>query len=85
MLDLGLSLSAEHDFGIDDRRITASLSGVPGSSFTIEDRDLQDNTAVLGAGIGFRRKNTSVSLRYRGRFNGDFDSHALMASLRYEF
>lgn len=84
-LDLDLSIGVNHDFGIDDRKVTAGLLNAPGTSFTIDDRDLEATSAVFGAGLTFRRHNTMASLLYRGQFNGDRNSHAIMATVGIKF
>ena len=84
-LDIDLGLGINHDFRIDDRKVTAGLVSAPGTSFAIPERDVEDTSGVLGVGLAFKRRDTTASLRYRGEFNGDQNNQAVFATLQIEF
>ena len=85
MLDLHASLGLNHDFDIDDARISYSYAGAPGDVFVIDDRDLERNSAVFGAGISYTSGNSSISLDYRRLQNNDFNNDSIFAGLEVRF
>jgi outer membrane autotransporter protein len=75
-----------HDFDIDDRVITSSFAGSPGTSFSIKGQEVERNGATLGAGITFvHRSGLSTSLKYRGEFREKYKSNGVMGELRFMF
>jgi len=81
-----LSAAWLHDFDLDDRTITAAFAGSPGSSFSMKGQDVERDGATLGAGIIFLHKSgLSTSLKYRGEFREDYQSHGIMGELRFAF
>jgi len=81
-----LSSTWLHDFDIDDRVVTASFAGSPGSSFSVKGQDVMINGATLGAGVTFLHKGgLSTSLQYRGEFREGYQSHGIMGELRFKF
>jgi uncharacterized protein with beta-barrel porin domain len=75
-----------HDFDVDDRPITASLVGAPGTSFTVQGQDVGQDGAVLGLGLTYVQGNgLAASLRYEGEFRDDSDTHALLGEVRISF
>ena len=81
-----LSAAWLHDFDMDDRVVTASFAGSPGSSFSMKGQDVERNGATLGAGIIFLHKSgLSTSLKYRSEFREDYRSHGIMGELRFAF
>jgi outer membrane autotransporter protein len=84
-LDWHASLGLNHDFDIDDARISYSYAGAPGDSFRIDDRDLDNNSAVFGAGVSYTRGSSTISLDYRRQQNDDYDNDAIFAGLVVRF
>jgi len=76
----------DHDFDLDDRRITAALDGSPTMTFVTDGRDIDKDGIVLGAGLTLIRKNNlSLSVKYTGEFRSHYEVHALTGGIRYEF
>jgi uncharacterized protein with beta-barrel porin domain len=49
-------------------------------------QDVERDGATLGAGIIFLHKSgLSTSLKYRGEFREDYQSHGIMGELRFAF
>jgi uncharacterized protein YhjY with autotransporter beta-barrel domain len=75
-----------HDFDIDDRVITSSFAGSPGTSFSIKGQDVEKNGATLGTGITFIHKSgLSTSFKYIGEFREKYKSNGVMGELRFTF
>lgn len=86
--DLVTDLSAAwaHDFGIDDRVITAGFAGAPNTSFALQGQDAQRNGLNLGAGLSYvNKKGLTATLRYQGDVRESFRSHAVFGELRINF
>jgi len=76
----------EHDFDLDDRRITAAFDGSPATTFVTDGRDIDKDGIVLGAGVTLIRKNNlSLSVKYTGELRSHYEAHALTGGIRYEF
>lgn len=76
----------DHDFDLDDRRITAAFDGAPATTFVTDGRDIDRDGLVLGAGLTvIRRNNLSLSLKYTGELRSHYKAHALAGGMRYEF
>ena len=82
-----VTVAWNYDFGIDDRVVTASFASAPGTSFSVNGQDPENNGLVVGAGITFMSRNGfSSSLKYRGDFRNGYQSHGILGELlRYEF
>ena len=80
-IDLHASLGLNHDFNIDDARISYSYAGAPGDVFVIDDRDLERNSAVFGAGVSYTSGYSSFSLDYRRLQNNDFNNDSIFAGV----
>jgi outer membrane autotransporter protein len=81
-----VSAAWSYDFDIDDRVITASFEGSPGTAFSIDGQPVEKNGAVLGVGLTFLHKSGfSTSLRYRGEFREKYQSHGVMGEFRLMF
>jgi uncharacterized protein with beta-barrel porin domain len=67
--------------------VTASFAGAPGTSFSVNGQDPESSGLVVGAGITFMSRNGfSSSLKYRGDFRNNYQSHGILGELlRYEF
>ncbi len=76
----------DHDFDLDDHRITAAFDGSPTMTFVTDGRDIDKDGIVLGAGLTLiRRNNLSLSVKYTGEFRSHYEVHALAGGIRYEF
>lgn len=76
----------DHDFDIDDRRITAAFDGSPSMTFVTDSRDIDKNGVILGAGLTLINKDSvNISMRYMGELRNHSKSHALTVGIRYEF
>jgi uncharacterized protein with beta-barrel porin domain len=80
------SLGWNYDFDIDDRAITASLEGSPGTAFSVEGQHAGRSGAAVGTAVNFfANRGFSGSLRYSGEFRQLEQAHSLLAELRVEF
>ncbi len=76
----------DHDFDLDDRRITAAFDSSPATTFVTAGRDIDKDGIVLGAGLTFIRKNNlSFSVKYTGELRSHYEAHSLGGGVRYEF
>ena len=81
-----VTVAWDHDFDLDDRRITAAFEGAPTTTFVTDGRDIDRDGLVLGAGLTVIRKNNlSLSLTYTGELRRHYTAHALAGGMRYEF
>jgi outer membrane autotransporter protein len=81
-----LKASWLHNFDIDNRPITASFTGFPGTAFVVTGKDIENNGASVGAGITYLHKSgITISLDYTGEFWGSYESNGVYGQLRYEF
>jgi outer membrane autotransporter protein len=81
-----ISAAWNYDFDVDDRMITASFAGAPGTSFSVQGQDVEQHGATVGAGLTFISKvGLSASLKYHGEFRGNYQAHGFLVGLRYEF
>ncbi len=68
-----LNIAWIHDFDIEDRAITARFAGSPGTSFTLEGRDVQSDGIRLGGALTFAgRKAFTVSVSLNAEFREDY-------------
>ncbi len=81
-----LTLSWDHDFDIDNRRIIAAFDSSPAATFITDSRDIDKDGAIVGANVTFiNHKNVSISVRYAGEFRSHYEAHSLSGRIRYEF
>lgn len=81
-----ISAAWNYDFAVDDRIITASFAGAPGTSFSVRGQDVEPHGAIVGAGLTFISKGgLSASLKYNGEFRENYQAHGILVDLRYEF
>jgi uncharacterized protein with beta-barrel porin domain len=81
-----LKAAWSYDFGIDNRLITTSFEGSPGTQFSIKGQPVERSGAVVGAGLTFIHKSGfSSSIRYSGEFREKYKSHGVIGELRYTF
>ncbi|MDI6451289.1 autotransporter outer membrane beta-barrel domain-containing protein [Anaerobaca lacustris] len=80
------TIAWDHDFDLDDRRITAAFEGAPATTFVTDGRPIDRDGVVLGGALTVIRKNNlSLSLRYTGELRSHSRAHALTGGIRYEF
>lgn len=79
------TLAYGHDFDIDDVSINYAFLGEPTSSFNVDDRDISEGSAILGAGLAYQNGQNTLSLDYRGQFNSDYEHHFVGARFIYTF
>ena len=84
-LDWHASAAWNYDFDIDNAQLKYAYAGAPGAFFTIDARNLDQNSAVAGAGVTYLGRASSLSLDYRGVFNSDYDDQALGMTLSFRF
>jgi outer membrane autotransporter protein len=81
-----ISATWNYDFAVDDRIISASFAGAPGTSFSVRGQDVEPHGAIVGAGLTFISKGgLSASLKYNGEFRENYQAHGILGELRYEF
>jgi len=69
-------LAWNHDFGIDDRTVTAAFAGNPDDSFTIDGQDIQRDGATLGLGLRLvMSRGWGASLRYDRVQRSDYQAN----------
>jgi outer membrane autotransporter protein len=82
--EVGIAWS--HDFDVDDRDITASFTGAPGSSFTIAGRDIDHDGVTVDVGLTMLHESGwSAALKYNGDFRDDFEAHGVIGEVGYAF
>jgi len=75
-----------YDFDLDDRVVKSSFAGQPGTAFSIEGTDVEQNGAAVGIGITFQGKSGfKPSLKYAGEFSDGYNAHGVTGELRWEF
>jgi outer membrane autotransporter protein len=75
-----------YDFDVDDRAITTSYAGAPGTTFSIPGQPVARHGAILGAGLTFvHRSGLSTALRYTGELRNDYQAHGVLGEVRVEF
>ena len=82
----GVSAAWSHDFDLDDRTITSSFTAAPGTSFSVQGREMEPDGAVLGAGVTYLGKTgVSASIKYSGGFRKEYTAQGIYGEFRYEF
>jgi outer membrane autotransporter protein len=81
-----LSLAWNYDFAIDDRLITASFTGSPNASFSVQGQDIERNGARLGGGVAYvNKKGLTSSMYYDAELRNGYIAQGLTGEIRYEF
>ena len=81
-----LSLAWNYNFNIDDSLITASFTGAPNATFSVEGQDIARNGARIGGGVAYISKsNLASSLYYTAELRNGYVANSLMGEIRYEF
>jgi outer membrane autotransporter protein len=75
-----------HEFGDASQSLSASLVGVPGSSFSAIGINFGRDSAIVGAGMSLELSpDAKVFLDYDGKFSQRFQEHAISGGLRLKF
>ena len=80
-----LSAAWKYDYAVDDRTIVSGFSGVPGSAFPVDGRNIDKSAALVGAGTLFQRDRWSASLEYLGEYRGDYIAHGVFGRVGFAF
>jgi outer membrane autotransporter protein len=73
-----LVLSWNHDFGLDDRPVTAAFEGDPSMTFTFDGQDVQRDGGSLGAGLSYlTTSGWKASVRYDRLQRSDYRANSL--------
>ncbi len=81
-----LRLAWAHEFGNTDRDVKASFSGTPGTTFTMDGVEPEEDSAMVGLGANFYMTDTfTFYVDYDGEFRSDYEGHALSGGIRYGF
>jgi outer membrane autotransporter protein len=84
-IDWSLSVSYNHDFGIDNTALRYAYEGAPTSTFRFSDRELSNSSIALGGALAYTRGRTTLALDYRGQANADAEQHILGTRFSYAF
>jgi uncharacterized protein YhjY with autotransporter beta-barrel domain len=80
------ALAALHyDFEIETDEIRFAWAGAPGTTFTLDARDVAAESTLFGAGVSYVGRRSALALDYRGVFNSDYDDQALGLRLTFAF
>ena len=75
-----------HEFLDDNDEVTAAFVGQPGSSFTAIGSEFGRDAAVVGAGLTLRVTDSiDAFVDYDGRFQSDYQAHAVSGGLRFSW
>ncbi len=80
-----LSVAWKHDYNVDDRTIRSGLEGAPGTSFAVDGQSIEQNGAMVGAGVLFLREHFTVSAEYLGEFRRDYMANGVFARVGFPF
>ena len=81
-----LRLGWNHEFLDASQKITASLSGVPGSSFSAAGIAFGRDAALVGAGMSLELSpDAKVFVDYDGRLGSRLQEHSVSGGLRVRF
>ena len=75
-----------YDYDLDDRTVTSALAGASGDSFSVDGQDVEQNGLIIGAELTLVQENGfSSSIGYGAEFRDDYDAHAVVGQIRFEF
>ena len=75
-----------HEFGDASQSLTASLVGVPGSTFSATGIAFGRDTALVGAGLSMELSpDAKVFVDYDGKLSQRFQEHSISGGLRVKF
>src|SRR5690606_19099914 len=80
------SLGWRHEFGDTDRRISAALAGVPGTSFGVESAEAARDALEMGLGVSVAtRSGATWFVSYAGELANGESAHGFYAGLRMDW
>ena len=82
-----LMLAYEHEFGDLSNAVNASFTMAPkGAGFTARSADVPAGSLLVAAGgtLMFQR-SFGLGIKYDGRFNTSYDTHAVLGTFEYHF
>jgi outer membrane autotransporter protein len=75
----------QHDYDVDDRRLTVTFAGSP-RSLTVDGRKIGQDSAVVDAGLSFTSTGgITTSLKYNGILQDGYTAHSVMGQLQLSF
>ena len=81
-----VSVLWNHDFGVDDRAITAAFAGAPDETFTLTGQGIDPEGFSLGAGLAYHTTSGwKASLRYDRSQRGDYSANSFSLRLGSAF
>jgi subtilase-type serine protease len=81
-----LRVGWSHEFGDASQSLTASLVGVPGSTFSATGLAFGRDTALIGAGLSLELSpEAKVFVDYDGKLSQRFQEHSISGGLRVKF
>jgi subtilase-type serine protease len=81
-----LSVLWSYDFDVDDRTITTTYAGAPGTAFSVQGQPVARHGLLVRPGLTFvHRSGLSTALRYAGEFRDRYQSHGVLGEVRLEF
>jgi outer membrane autotransporter protein len=80
-----LGIAWLHEHALDDRTVTASYVGAPGTSFTVDGEQGRRDGVQAGLGVSYRTGGFAARLAYRGEFRSGFSAAGLFGGVQYVF
>jgi uncharacterized protein with beta-barrel porin domain len=84
-IDWSATLALDHDFDVDSSELRYAYAGAPGAFFTLDAREVDADSALLGAGVTYLGRRSALGLNYRGLFNSDYEDQSLGLRLSFRF
>ena len=84
-LELTARAAWTHEFAPTDRTITASLTGTPGASFTVDGASVPRNAAALGVGASLKTGQAEIFARYFASVGGGQTAQGGALGVRWTF
>jgi len=75
----------KHEFLRDENNVRTYLTGAPSESFAIELADPERDSALIGVGLLLKGTRASLDVHYNGDISSNFDTHSIIAEIRYAF
>jgi len=80
-----LGIAWLHEHALDERTVTASYVGAPGTSFTVDGEQGGRDGVQAGLGVSYRTGGFAARLTYRGEFRRGFSAAGLFGGVQYVF
>ena len=84
-LELTVRAAWTHEFAPADRTITASLTGTPGASFTVDGASVPRNAAAFGVGASVKTGQAQIFTRYFASVGGGQAAQGGALGVRWSF